>query len=105
MLNGASCEGGHVDVEEEAERDDGEMQQMVSSLANLGEQVVVLDDDPGAGAVLLTDQGVAGQQIEKDVVMPAWDVDMGAPQCPLSGFLPGSWHRLRSPFWARRPRR
>ena len=37
MLVGASCERGHVDMEEEAERNDGEMQQMVSSLADLGE--------------------------------------------------------------------
>ena len=52
---------------EEAERDDGEMQQMRSGLADLREQVVELNDeevsidDPGVGAVSLTDQGVAGQ--------------------------------------------
>ena len=66
MFDGASCERGHVSLEEEAERDDTKMQQMVPSLTNLGEQVVVLDDDdvgidePGAGTVLLTDQGEAG---------------------------------------------
>ena len=62
-------------MEEEAERDDGETHQMAPSLTNLGEQVVVLDDedvgidDPGAGAVLLTEQGEAGQQVEKGISM------------------------------------
>ena len=74
-FDGVPCERGHVSMEDEAERGDGEMQQMVPSLTNLGEQVVVLDDedvgidDPGAGAVLLTEQGEAGQQVEKGIIM------------------------------------
>ena len=50
---------------------------MVSCLTNLGEQVVELDgedvgiDELGVDVVLLTDQGKAGQQLEKDIVMPA----------------------------------
>ena len=99
LLDGASCEGAHVDMEEEAEREYGEMQQMVSNMEDLGEQVVVLNDeevsidDPEAGIVPLTDQGVAGRQFKKDVLMPVQagfgkqDLEMGAPQCPLSGFL------------------
>ena len=99
LLDGVSCERGHVDMEEEAARDYGEMQQMSSSLVDLGEQVVVLNDeevcidDPGAGAIPLTDQGVAGQRFDKDVPMPAQagfgeqGLEMDAPLCPLAGFL------------------
>ena len=45
------------------------------------------------GAVLLTDQGVAGQRFNKDVLMPTQagfgeqGLEMDAPLCPLSGFL------------------
>ena len=50
-------------------------------------------DDPGVGAVPLTDQGVAGQRFNKDVLMPAQagfggqGLEMDVPLCPLSGFL------------------
>ena len=71
---------------------------MVPFLANLGEHVVELDEDVGIGdlgvdVVLLTGQDEAGQQFEEDVVMPRQagsgqhDLEMGAPLCPLLGFL------------------
>ena len=72
---------------------------MVPCLTSLGGQVVVLVDEdvgidkPGAGAILLTDRGEAGQQFEKDIVMPAQagtgeqDLERGAPLCPLTGFF------------------
>ena len=65
-------------MEEEAERDYGEMQQMVSNMADLGEQVVVLNDEE----IAVEKEDV--QQVEKDIVTP---VQAGPALCPLSGFL------------------
>ena len=87
--DGASCERGHVGVETELEGPEEEMQQMVPSLDN--EEVGI--GEPEIGAVLPTDQGEAGLQLEKDIVTPAQacngqqDLGKGVPPCPLSGFL------------------